>query len=1047
MPNLWVQHDTIIAARSQAEVRDLFRPGEIRDLSANHPFYIMQSKGVWYVHQGGVDLFFVSLGAGGVAGRRYHVARVPAGELFLAMEGIATDTAKYGVLAVALNGTKAAALDQSELRTRAEGRNAMQALDGLVDAWVRRLLGALPRRSPPPQIRDLHPEKAELPASNAVAATVDEAPALDPELMEAARQKAALARTLSDEVSAGMDVRLPIRAPSTRIPERAPARASGPLPVVELAPQSAVRAGPKSLWIRVLEGTALLLGVTHLDGVSVIPLSREVWLAAQTRVRLQTIDVASHLRADRDWISIRRFHGFLMRCLIDVVDQEDARGRRLLEERSDFEARSLHRSLTALAGVKERRVAVAEEDPLVAVLQRIGDAVGVHLNLAGRPVARADQPPLVRLEELVQVSQLRARRVLLRPRWWKTGCDAMVAFAGSEHSPVAVLPRPFGGYEIFDPLTRARYAANETTASNLLPDAHALYPALPARALGLASLWRLLTANAAFDLLLIVAAGALGGLLGLAAPFVTQEVIDTIIPSAETGLLLQTAGLLFAVAVALMLVNVVRGAAMLRFENRSGSRLQVAVWDRLLRLPVAFFRNYTAGDLALRATGINTIRRALSGGAMAALLGGVFSVFNLVVMLRVDVQLTLLAVALVFGGVLVVAGLGAASIVTYRTLATLEGSLSSLVLQLISGIAKLKVAGAERRAFAVWSWMEAEKRQISLRAQRYGAAAMVFNAAYPVLTSLVIFDAMDSRSGSMSTGAFLSFNAALAVFTASTLGLAEECIALLGLLPTYERARPLFEAVPEVDEKKGEPGELEGEIHVSRLSFRYGPRSPRILDEVDFHIERGEFVAVVGSSGAGKSTLLRMLLGFESPEAGSVFFDRKDLASLDLAAVRRQIGVVLQSGQPIAASLLDNILGARNLGMAAAWEAAKMAGLSADIERMPMGMHTVIGQGGGGLSGGQRQRLMIARALVNKPKMIFFDEATGALDNAAQAIVTENLERLRATRVVIAHRLSTIRNADRIIVLSKGRIAEIGTYDELMAQAGVFTEIARRQLA
>jgi ABC-type bacteriocin/lantibiotic exporter with double-glycine peptidase domain len=324
----------------------------------------------------------------------------------------------------------------------------------------------------------------------------------------------------------------------------------------------------------------------------------------------------------------------------------------------------------------------------------------------------------------------------------------------------------------------------------------------------------------------------------------------------------------------------------------------------------------------------------------------------------------------------------------------------------------------------------------------------VFTAAYPVLASLVLFGVMAlSLDPRPPIGALLAINAAFGQFVAAALALSEVLPALLLVVPAYERARPILRAAPEVETGQVAPGELSGAIAVDRVSFRYTADGPLVLDDVSLEFGPGEFVALVGASGSGKSTLLRLLLRFESPAAGAVFYDGHDLALLDARAVRRQIGTVLQSGRLMSGDILTNIVGASSLTVDDAWAAARMARLDEDIEAMPMGMHTIIGEGGSTLSGGQRQRLLIARAIVGRPRMVFFDEATSALDNRTQDVVTRSLEELAATRVVIAHRLSTVVNADRIYVLQNGRVVESGTYRQLMQQRGVFAGLARRQIA
>jgi ABC-type bacteriocin/lantibiotic exporter with double-glycine peptidase domain len=301
--------------------------------------------------------------------------------------------------------------------------------------------------------------------------------------------------------------------------------------------------------------------------------------------------------------------------------------------------------------------------------------------------------------------------------------------------------------------------------------------------------------------------------------------------------------------------------------------------------------------------------------------------------------------------------------------------------------------------------------------------------------------------GSVSTGDFVAFNTAFAQFLFASAGITTAFTTILQAAPFYERAKPILQALPEVDTQKPDPGELSGQVELNHVTFRYDPDGPLVLDDVTLRAEPGEFVAVVGPSGAGKSSLLRQLLGFEEPESGSVYYDDHDLSELNVQAVRRQMGVVLQNGRLMSGTIFQNIAGVSQLTMEGAWEAARMAGLDGDIEMMPMGMFTFLGEGSSTLSGGQRQRLMIARAIASRPRILLFDEATSALDNRTQAIVSSSLEALMATRIVIAHRLSTIMNADRIYVLDAGRVVQSGTYAELMELEGPFRDLATRQIA
>jgi ABC-type bacteriocin/lantibiotic exporter with double-glycine peptidase domain len=377
------------------------------------------------------------------------------------------------------------------------------------------------------------------------------------------------------------------------------------------------------------------------------------------------------------------------------------------------------------------------------------------------------------------------------------------------------------------------------------------------------------------------------------------------------------------------------------------------------------------------------------------------------------------------------------------------GELAGLVAQLIHGVAKLRVAGAEERAFASWDKAYRQQQVLRWRLQSLVDGLTVMHAVLPTLASVGLFWcatlAFQGTAGGLSTGTFLVFHVAFGAFIAGVTGLSHTLVELAALVPLWERARTVLEAPLEVHTNQPAPGRLTGRLALDQVTFRYQEHGPVILDHVSIRAEPGEFIALVGPSGSGKSTIFRLLLGFDTPEAGSVSYDHQALSHLDVVAVRRQIGTVLQQSRVMAGSIFDNLAGGGLITLTDAWEAARAAGLAADIAAMPMGMHTFVSEGGSNLSGGQQQRLLLARALVCKPAMVFCDEATSALDNRTQAVVTTSLERLQVTRVVIAHRLSTIRSADRIYVIVGGRVVQQGRFAELARQAGPFARLMARQ--
>ncbi|MGH3324138.1 MAG: NHLP bacteriocin export ABC transporter permease/ATPase subunit, partial [Streptomyces sp.] len=536
--------------------------------------------------------------------------------------------------------------------------------------------------------------------------------------------------------------------------------------------------------------------------------------------------------------------------------------------------------------------------------------------------------------------------------------------------------------------------------------------------------------------------------LGALVPIATGQVLGVFVPNAETSLITQ-------VSLAIVLSSVVTAAFMLlqnmsilRMEGRVESTLQPAVWDRLLRLPTKFFTERSTGELASAAMGISTIRRVMSGVGPIAVQACTVGSMNVVLLLFYSVPLALTAIALLIVIAAAFLGMGLWQLRWQRELIELSNKLNNQAFQTLRGLPKLRVAAAESFAYAAWAREFARSRELQQRIGRIKNLTTVLNSVYLPACSLLMFMLLAGPArGSLSASGFLTFNTAVTMMLTSVTQLTGALVSAASVLPMFEQIKPVLHEPTEVRGGSTQPGPLSGEIEARQLSFRYSEDGPLTLDDVSFRIRAGEFVAVVGASGCGKSTLLRLLIGFDKPVNGSVLYDGQDLSALDQSAVRRQCGVVLQNAQPFVGSILDSICGAEIFTPEEAWEAAEMAGLAEDIKRMPMGMHTMLADGGAAVSGGQRQRLMIAQALIRRPRILFFDEATSALDNETQRIVTESTRKLQATRIVIAHRLSTVMDADRVIVMSAGRIVQQGSPAELLKDTGgEFHELVRRQI-
>ena len=805
------------------------------------------------------------------------------------------------------------------------------------------------------------------------------------------------------------------------------------------------------LWVKLQEGTVKFLaleGLPRIAEVAYFPLASSTSLAVSSMSRLQTLDTLEFLQKAEPWSALDSFHHLLL-ALIRLQQEwdEEAEFQRL-KDKQKKDREFVQKAMSRLTSVLDRgpgELTQDSEDLLLLACRQVVESQGITLVAPPAGTSLSQDP----LGDIVKASQIRTRKVILKGYWWKQDNGPCLAYREEDGMPVALVQSGKGAYDLYDPLAKTKVPLTNALARSLKPFAYVFYRPLPARAISLRDLLAFgLCGQLKRDLLLMVLLALAGGILAMAVPVLTGILFDSIIPAADSRQLGQVAALLLAFAIGSTCLQATQSIALLRLAGKLDVYLQSSILDRLLNLPVPFFRRYTAGDLASRAGSISVIIKTLSGSGFLTIVNGIFGFFYLFLLFCYNVRLAVVATALVLIFLAVFGLLLYRGVHYTRLYMAVEGKISGLVLQILGGITKFRVAGAENQAFYLWAEAFSEQRKYAYQSSNLSAKFSLFNLVYPLLASMAIFSVMGfSRPAGMSTGQFLAFNIAFAGFLGAVTNFAMTIVSAISIIPLYERARPILETPSEVDEIKDESGVLTGDLEINHLSFRYHAGGQLILKDISMRVRPGEFIAVVGTSGSGKSTLLRLLLGFEAPDSGGVYYDGKDLAGLDVQSVRRQMGVVLQNGRLMAGNIFNNIVGSLPLTLPDAWDAAALVGLAEDIQQMPMGMHTVINEGSTTISGGQRQRILIARAIVNNPRIILFDEATSALDNRTQAIVSRSLEGLNATRIVIAHRLSTIINADRIYVLDQGKIVQIGSYAELMSQEGVFARLARRQLA
>jgi NHLM bacteriocin system ABC transporter ATP-binding protein len=650
------------------------------------------------------------------------------------------------------------------------------------------------------------------------------------------------------------------------------------------------------------------------------------------------------------------------------------------------------------------------------------------------------------LESFAAANGCRLRGVPLQGPWWTMDRGPLVAFKKDGGQPVALIPDWLGRYRLHERGMGSR-RVGPALAATLAPQAAILSLPLPNKPLRVRDITLIGLILCSMDLGTLALATLASSLLGLVAPLTTGALVDMFIPGAMRHQTLLLGLALVVVQGCMALMKLAGGFCRQRMDGRIAERVHGGVMDRLMRLPTALTRSMGAVDLAMRVSSVDSVRRTVMNMVLNALMSGITGLTGIFVLLYYSPLSGAMAAGLVaiMIGAAVLAGM--LQLKAFTEGEAMSASVYTLTQQIIENITVLRAFGAERRAFALWARNSAEMRRRGLRARAVASTFEAFIAAYQTLSVAAIFAILAFTMGGnakVSTGGYMVFVSTFQGFLAAGLTLARGCNQLCTMQTSVKRGEPLLKNAPETPPAAKTPGDLSGAIEVSNITFEHQPGVP-VLAQVSFRVSPGAFVGLAGPSGSGKSTLLALLVGFEKPRAGAILYDGRDIAGLDLAGLRSQIGLVRQGGRLFPGSLLENILGAKKGDVNDAWKAAELSGIAEDIRAMPMGMHTVVTEGAAAFSGGQVQRILLARALVGGPKILMLDEATSALDNVSQAAIAANVEKIGATRIVVAHRLSAIRNADLILFLDQGRVVESGTYKELTARDGPFARFAARQ--
>lgn len=716
-----------------------------------------------------------------------------------------------------------------------------------------------------------------------------------------------------------------------------------------------------------------------------------------------------------------------------------------IKKRNQLDEEALQDAIHSMASViTGEKLARALEDQSIETRNAIEEILKFY-HVKNREIDASAENPKDQLDLFLRPGGFMRRTVRLEGTWYNDTFGALLGTRKDNGSLVALIPSKVFGYTFYDSTLQKRVRVNKKTASILEKEAISFYKPLPLKKIGVHDLLVYIAHTlSASDVVLITLSTIAIMAVGLFTPKINYIIYGQLISSGNRQLFFAVFTFFFCITLSETLLAGIKSMLVDRVNTRLQLQVEAAGMMRLLSLPPKFFKSYSSGDLSSRISYLVSVCNMLVQIVLNTGLSAVFSLAYLSSMMIYGPQMVVPAL------LVILCTFGFSLLLTFSQMSLSKKAMErgakeqGITYSLLSGMEKIKLAGAEKRAFAKWANTYTKAAKLLYDPPAFMKLSTVISSSISLIGTIVIY--YFAITSKVSVQDYFAFETAYACVMSAFSALVSIISQGTQLKPMLSMLEPILSAVPETNENKKQVTKLKGNIELNSVSFAYEESMPFVIDNLSLKIKEGEYVAVVGKSGCGKSTLVRLLLGFEKPQKGAIYYDGKDLSTLDLKSLRQHIGTVMQDGKLFPGDLFSNItLSAPQATMEEAWTAAEMADVAEDIRKMPKGMRTCINQGGGGISGGQKQRLLIARALVLKPGILIFDEATSALDNITQKKVAQSLEKLSCTRIVIAHRLSTIQACDRILVLDGGKIIEEGTYDSLIRNHGYFAQLVERQ--
>ncbi len=805
-------------------------------------------------------------------------------------------------------------------------------------------------------------------------------------------------------------------------------------------------------WVSPQQGDAHFIGDRGflLKEKSYLPVTPDSWIVLNHHSRITCHSSFDLIQNNAIWDALEIYMSYIIRLCLISIENQLLYDNIILYDKIENNQKAITQSVSVLSlsfnmNFSHMISYSKSDDPLFVAVQMITSYLNIEIKPDTYETNYLSQSN--RLQNIMAYSKIFFRKVHLSGDWFKLNHGPLLAFKKTNSSPVAILPEKDN--LLYENQQHIPYRVNNKIAENLLDFAYTVYPQHNAIKMNLMSFTKATMPYYFKDLIMVSIYGLIIAMLALSFPFMTQYIIDNVVTSNEISMLWQIILILLALTLSMTFLELSKRYILLNIETRYDYFLHGAFWERILKLPIKFFKEFTVGEWVSRITSLTEIRTTLSGISIMLLFDAIFSLVSVTVLFYYQSLLAII-VLIALGIFIVISSL----LIKKRAkienkIVLLNAKIFGQISQAFLAITKIRLTGSTHRFFLQWAKEYANLQQLVNKTQKITRLLRSLIDIMPLFMIFILYFSLGilfNHTASFTIGSFLAFNVTLGQITITLHNLMEELSRISEVMPLYNQSKIFIESMPEIKKDAIDPGKIQGDIELSKVTFRYEDTDNAILQDINITINAGEYVAIVGKSGSGKTTLLRLLLGFDAPSSGRIYYDNKDIANIDLDLLRRQLGVVLQKDDLVPGSIYSNIAGISELTIEQAWQIAELVGLTQDILAMPMQMNTLINMDGSGLSGGQKQRLMIARALARNPKILILDEATRSLDNISQKQVIDTLANMRITRIVVAHRLSTLVKVERIFVLENNKISEVGTYQELIDKKGIFYQLVQKQL-